>query len=635
MAGRSAEGPEPSSRKPGRRIKTPNGAQGELPALLGTAWHALRGQGDLARARDLFDRAARLAEAQGDAQALGEAALGADGFWLHEQRSPVAQALVGGWRRAALAEVDPSSRLAVRLRVRDAAERDYESGGTKAVLAALPEARRCGDRAALAEALHLAQHCLLGPKFTKLRSTLGEELLAVAAAADDPFEACRGLMWRATNLLLTGHPHADRALTLLRAALAEHRHLAMSYVVSAVDVMLAIRAGALERAEQLAEESASLGRQAGDLDVLGWYGAHLVTIRFFQGKGEELLPMLQELVASPELSEPNDAFLGALATAASMTGDSWTATSALRRLRRPNLAALRHNSLWLVTVFGAVLAARLLEDKDVAAEAYELLLPFAELPVTASFAITCMGSAQYPLAVAAATLERWDVAVNHFRQAMAANEALGHRPAHVLSEAGLGEALAVTGEAAESARCIARAQAAATALGMDAWCARWRQSAAPAQPDAKAQCVRHGAMWHADRGRAPRDHRRLTRRSLSGDAAEQPRRGDQRARARPAAAAGPDRGGPGRAGTARCGCQAGVPPAHHRAAAADRRGRVRLRSDPRGSGTFRTGLATGRARTRDRARRALPRLPHLRRTCALLGPESDPACPGSHRDSRP
>jgi hypothetical protein len=284
-------------------------------------------------------------------------------------------------------------------------------------------------------------------------------------------------------------------LTLLRAALAEHRHLAMSYVVSAVDVMLAIRTGALERAEQLAGESASLGRQAGDPDVLGWYGAHLVTIRFFQGRGEELLPMLQELVASPEPREQNDAFLGALATAASMAGDSWSATSALRRLCHPNLAALRHNSIWLVTVFGAVLAAQLLGDRDVAAEAYELLVPFAGLPVTGSLAITCMGSAHYPLAVAAATLERWDVAVDHFRKSMAANEALGHRPAHVLSEAGLGEALAVTGQAAESARCIDRAQAAATALGMDAWCARWRQSAPPAQPDEKAQCVRHGAMW--------------------------------------------------------------------------------------------------------------------------------------------
>ena len=205
--------------------------------------------------------------------------------------------------------------------------------------------------------------------------------------------------------------------------------------------------------------------------------------------------MLQQLVASPELREQDDAFSGALATAASMAGDSWTARSALRRLCHPNLAALRHNSIWLATVLGAVLAARLLGDRDVAAEAYELLVPFAEFPVTASFAITCMGSAHYPLAVAAATLERWDVAVDHFRQSMTANEALGHRPAHVLSEAGLGEALAVTGQAAEAARCIARAQAAATALGMDAWSARWCQLAPPEQPDEKAQYVRYGAMW--------------------------------------------------------------------------------------------------------------------------------------------
>jgi tetratricopeptide (TPR) repeat protein len=443
----------------------------------------------------LFDQAARLAEARGDDQALGEAALGASGFWLYEQRSPVAQARLSGWWQAAIDSIDPTSLLALRLRVRQAAEHDYESGETQAVLAALAEARGCGDRAVLAEALHLAQHCLLGPKFAELRLMLGDELMAAAAAADDPFEACRSLLWQATNRLLTGHPHADRALVRLRTALAEHQHLAMSYVVSAVDVMFAIRAGAFDRAEQLAVGSAELGRQAGDPDALGWYGAHLVTIRFFQGKGGELLPMLQELVASPELSEPNDAFLGALATAASMAGDSWTAASALRRLCRPNLAALRHNSIWIVTIYGAVLAARLLGDKDVAAEAYELLIPFADLPVTGSFAVTCLGPAHYPLAVAAATLQRWDVAAAHFRQSLAASEALGHRPAHVLSEAGLGEALAATGETVESARCLARAQAAATALGMDGWCARWAQYAPPAPPAEQARCLRHGTTW--------------------------------------------------------------------------------------------------------------------------------------------
>lgn len=171
---------------------------------------------------------------------------------------------------------------------------------------------------------------------------------------------------------------------------------------------------------------------------------------------------------------------------------SSTAPASSRCRPQSDLAALRHNSIWLVTVFGAVLAARLLGDRDVAAEAYELLVPFAELPVTGSLAITCLGSAHCPLAVAAATLEQWDVAVNHFRRSMTANEALEHRPAHVLSEAGLGEALAVTGETAGSARCIARAQTAAAALGMDAWCARWRQLA---QPAGQAQCVRSGTMW--------------------------------------------------------------------------------------------------------------------------------------------
>jgi len=239
--------------------------------------------------------------------------------------------------------------------------------------------------------------------------------------------------------------------------------------------------------------------------------------------------MLQQLVTSPELSEPNDAFLGALATAASMTGDRWTATSALRRLRHPNLAALRHNSIWLVTVYGTVLAARLLGDRDVAAEAYELLLPFAGLPITGSFAITCMGSAHYPLAVAAATLERWDVAVDHFRQSMAANETLGHQPAHVLSEAGLGEALAVTGVgrgiSTTHRPCPGRSDG-----------PRYGRLVRPVASIRRARTAgRKGPVFAtrsdvaAERGRAPRDHRRLTRRSLSGHAAEQPRRGDQRA----------------------------------------------------------------------------------------------------------
>jgi tetratricopeptide (TPR) repeat protein len=219
----------------------------------------------------------------------------------------------------------------------------------------------------------------------------------------------------------------------------------------------------------------------------------LVTIRYFQGRGDELTTMLQQLVASPELSEPDDAFLGALATAASMSGDTWTAASALSKLRRPSLATLRHNSVWLVTLFGAILAADLLKDTEVAEEAYSLLLPHAELPCTASFAITCMGSTHYPLGVAASTNGRWEQAVEHFEQAIVANQALGHRPARVLSEAALARACAQIGDQPRSERHLARAEAEAIGLGMTAWLATWRSTARPFAP--RIDCARDGQRW--------------------------------------------------------------------------------------------------------------------------------------------
>jgi hypothetical protein len=383
--------------------------------------------------------------------------------------------------------------VAQRLLMRELAEADYAAGDTRQVLAQLDIVMRSGDSVAVAEALHLTQHCLLGPEHAELRLALADRLLAVAASTGDQFDASLSLLWRATNLLLIGDSHADGALNLFRRALEQHPNQALTFVLSAIDVMLAIRAGDLQRVEELAERSATLGRDAGDPDVLGWYGAHLVTIRYFQGRGAELAPMLEELVASPDLSEPNDAFLGALATAAYMGGDSWTAASALGRLRRPSLSALRHNSIWLVTLFGAVLAANLLHRADVADEAYELLLPYADLPCTASFAITCMGSTHFPLGVAASTSGRWNQAIEHFQGAIVANEVLGHRPALVLSEAALAHALARVGDVESCERRMARAGAEATTLGMTPWLTRWRDS--DPRPSKRVHCARDGSRW--------------------------------------------------------------------------------------------------------------------------------------------
>ena len=81
-----------------------------------------------------------------------------------------------------------------------------------------------------------------------------------------------------------GDPHAGRFLGELRDHLDQHDHPAVGFVVSAIEVMLAIRAGDLDDAESLAIICAKSGATAGDIDREWWPGAQLVTIRWYQGR---------------------------------------------------------------------------------------------------------------------------------------------------------------------------------------------------------------------------------------------------------------------------------------------------------------------------------------------------------------
>ncbi len=132
--------------------------------------------------------------------------------------------------------------------------------------------------------------------------------------------------------------------------------------------MLAIRAGHLDDAESLVTICAKQGATAGDIDTEWWPGAQLVTIRWYQGRLAELLPMLHEGVNSPTLSAVDNSAVAALAVAAALAGDRRTAASSLAELRADGLARLPRSSSWLVTMNGVVEAAYLLDDADIAAE---------------------------------------------------------------------------------------------------------------------------------------------------------------------------------------------------------------------------------------------------------------------------
>jgi len=452
-----------------RRLEFVPDLAAELQAALADGDRALNTHGDLHASRQNFERAYRLAEQASDIQALAVAALGLAGLWVSERRTLTGALMLEGRLQHVLSLLDAHSSLALRIRVRLAGEADYLRGEHADVLAVLAETRAAADPVALAEALSIAHHCLLGPDDVRLRRELAAELIKVSFRTERRSDRLMGLLWQTVDSYSEGDPHAGRLLGELREHLSQCDHSAVSFVVSAIDVMLAIRAGRLDEAESLSGICARSGTTAGDVDSEWWPGAQLVTIRWYQGRLAELLPMLRERVHSPALSAVDNSSVAALAVAAALSGDRPTAASCLAGLRSNGLANLPRSSSWLVTMNGIVEAAYLLDDADTAAQAYDVLRPYAHLPMVGGLGVTCFGTTQQALGVASLTSRHLDSAIDHLRAAVPDNLALAHWPAVVASRQRLALAYELRGspgdaEAAERELEAARSESGARGI---------------------------------------------------------------------------------------------------------------------------------------------------------------------------
>ncbi|MEU0883186.1 hypothetical protein ABZ345_31640 [Lentzea sp. NPDC005914] len=452
-------------------------------SLLEAGTRALAQNGDLRTSREHFAQAYEAAQRTGDVHTLVAAALGAGGVWVHEHRTAAEAELVRSRIRHALTLVEPKSDLALRLRLRLTAESDYQANEHANILELLDEARKAVDPVVRVEALSLAHHCVLGPDHVELRKELAAEMISESLRSGRSGDLMMALLWQVVDHFLDADPHAVRRLTDLQERLKHEDHLAVRFVVSAIEVMLAIRDGRFDEAEQLAGVSAQLGAEAGDVDATAWYGAQICAVRWYQGRTAELFPLLDHLVHSPTLSTVDNSFFSALAVAAALSGDRRKAQGALAMLCRRGLGSLPRSSTWLVTMSGVADAAHLLGDVDVAREVYEILLPFARLPLMASLAVTCFGSAQHPLGLAALTFGDLGLALTHLKAAVRDNQALGHWPAALSSRRKYAEALERSGDVEGARRELAMCAQEAAALGVGA------------PPDADLTVRREGRKW--------------------------------------------------------------------------------------------------------------------------------------------
>jgi hypothetical protein len=409
---------------------------------LRAGWHALHVRGSLREARAHFDVAYRQAQQTDDVAAITRAAIGLGGAWVHEHRGAAEAALVRQRQRRALRLAPAGSPEHLQLRLRITAEDDYAAARHDRILALLPEARQCGDPRILVSALSMAHHCLLAPDHTGARRALAQEMLEAATVSDRPGDLAMAMIWRTVDRFLEADPHAERALKELVERLHRWPHLAAEFVVEALRVMLDIRAGRLTDAEDLARQCAGQGESAGDPDVTGWFTAHLVAIRWYQGRIGDLLPYLEAHAHSPTLSTIDSSAFAALAVAAAGAGDRSRAELAVNRLGGGDLHALPRSSSWMVAVYGAIEAALVLGSSATAQAGYDLLLPFARQPLMASLAVNCFGSVEHALGLAAHGMGLPDLAARHMRAAIRANLALGHSPAAAHSRYRLGQILA-------------------------------------------------------------------------------------------------------------------------------------------------------------------------------------------------
>ena len=338
-----------------------------------------------------------------------------------------------------------------------------------AVLALADEVRGARGPVAAAQALALVHHRLMRPGLGELRHIVAKQLLAESGRTLRQRDTLVGLIWRTVDFVLDGDVRAGRCLTELREVLAIEHDRVVAFMLRAIDVMFEIRAGRFEDAERAAKECADVGAETGGADADAWYASHMIAIRWFQGRIAELLPIVRATAARADLSPADYSYRSAVAVAAAAAGRRKEAGAALAVLGGGGLSRVPDSGSWLVTMYGVVEAAYLLGEKGLAGEAYDLLGPYAGLPITAGPAVSCFGSVEHALGVAQLTLGHPEVAVEHLCAAVAHNTALGHWPAVTLARHRLGVALAGSGRVEHRDQAGQQAQTArrdADQLGM-------------------------------------------------------------------------------------------------------------------------------------------------------------------------
>ena len=426
--------------------------------------------GDARQARTTFLQAAHLAQSAEAPALLTRAALGFEkiGVEVGKVDQPLVALLQDTLR--VLGESDSAERARVLARL--ALELSYAGTATARRVTfsqhAVAMARRIGDPAALAAALHTRLLDLWGPGALQERLATTTEMIQLAEVIGDHERQMRGRVERLADLLELGEMRTvDMELDVylsLAQTLRQPRYLWYGQLMRTTRAMME---GQFAEGERLAQQALHLGQRAHPGTAVHHFSAQLFWLYREQGRLQALLPSVQRLVAQYP-SVP--AWRSALALIYCDLGQAEAARGEFVRLAGQDFRDLPYTNSWLMNIALLAEVCAFLNDLAHAVTLYDLLLPYAtHNVVVGGDAVGFQGAVARQLGLLATTLRRWELAVQHFEAALNMQQRMGTRPFVARTQYAYAAMLAARnapGDVAQAQTLLALAHATAQDLQM-------------------------------------------------------------------------------------------------------------------------------------------------------------------------
>jgi len=369
-------------------------------------------------ARDVLRDTAEFAENSNSVDELAGAALGlAPGFFSIEA-GVIDQLAVSMLERSlgARAERGPvSAQVMARLAMALQWDEKNRTRSRELSLRASEIAEECEDFETRAVVRMALITTTWSPENVNERIELSNGLVSLAAKGKLQELSLIGRVFLISSLLEEGEISAvEQTVRDLRRIIASSHMSHAAWYEPLYKCMLAMQRGELDSAEMLAGEVLSMGMRFGDRNAESSFSAIIASIRWHQGRFEEVIPGLSDY---SQRFPTMPVWRCALAMVCAAAGNYAEGMLHLQALASNECSAIPRDMMWLTAVSHLCDACGRLGDRSRAPIFRRLLEPYQNRFVSVGYGAIGWGSVARRLGMMASLLEDWPAAEGYFERA--------------------------------------------------------------------------------------------------------------------------------------------------------------------------------------------------------------------------